>query len=645
MYIRISEGLTKYKLIPDSESPWSHISSTEKDHYIGIYKYNEEHYKMYQATGSVAGIKDSVTNSLVFDFDDATNIENARKDAVTVVSRLLSNGVPPDAIQITFSGNKGFGVQVDTDQTFTPEEFKRATFALAEDLKTFDKVVNDSQRLIRMVGTKNPKSGLYKIPLTIDKLSDAPIEQIKGEASALSNFDDELFHSWVPTKLPEAIKNMTIKKEEKKEVKAEVHDLNLTLKPKWLSDAKFALQNGYFGAGERNLAFMILASTYKNQSFPKEIVYRMLKGVAEIQAERNGVERYSDKELYNNIVEVVFNPSWKGGTYSYENTPLLQEVTARLGLKPPTANPDETYEPKQIHSIHGRFKDYVLNIDKNTIKTGIETLDKNVFISTGCNMAIVGAPGSGKTSITLNILNNTSKAGIKSVFASFDMARTRMYEKILYRLTSLPRETLYKKITEEPEWEEKMYQKVKEEFGNVYFFDKSAATVDDIRNYIIKCNEKAERPEDRIKLIMVDYFERVHTDVGDDTAASKKVANQLQDLVAEFDLAQIVLLQPNKMSGDLSEPIKSYMSIKGSSFLQQSFRVILGIYREGYDPMYPEDDRFITANLLKNDLGETCSMDFSWEGKTGIISEISDEEREELKALRKVIAENKKDSL
>jgi hypothetical protein len=102
-----------------------------------------------------------------------------------------------------------------------------------------------------------------------------------------------------------------------------------------MTEAKFALQEGFFQAGERNTAFMILSSTYKNQGFNKEIVYRMLKGMAELQARRSGQERYSDEELYNNIVDVVFSPGWKGGTYSYENTPLLQDVSKRLGLKPP----------------------------------------------------------------------------------------------------------------------------------------------------------------------------------------------------------------------------------------------------------------------------------------------------------------------
>jgi replicative DNA helicase len=228
--------------------------------------------------------------------------------------------------------------------------------------------------------------------------------------------------------------------------------------------------------------------------------------------------------------------------------------------------------------------------------------------------------------------------GMKTVFASFDMARTRMYEKILYKVSGLGRDALYKIFKEDPEKEKELYQKVKEEFGNVYFFDKSAASVQDIKNYIEECNELAQSPEDKIKLVLIDYFEMISSDVGDDTASSKKVAQELQGIVNTMDVAQIVLLQPNKMSGDMREPIKSYTNIKGSSFLAQSFRIALGIFREGYDPQTPDNDKYLTINVLKNDLGETGSLNYNWNGKRGEISEMDQFDEEELIALRKRIA-------
>jgi hypothetical protein len=63
--------------------------------------------------------------------------------------------------------------------------------------------------------------------------------------------------------------------------------------------------------------------------------------------------------------------------------------------------------------------------------------------------------------------------------------------------------------------------------------------------------------------------------------------------------------------------------------------MILSVYREGFDPRHPQDDRYLTINVLKNDLGETNSFDFLWEGKRGKIYEASPEDLDDLDAIRK----------
>jgi hypothetical protein len=108
-----------------------------------------------------------------------------------------------------------------------------------------------------------------------------------------------------------------------------------------------------------------------------------------------------------------------------------------------------------------------------------------------------------------------------------------------------------------------------------------------------------------------------------------------------MDVAQIVLLQPNKMSGDMREPIKSYTNIKGSSFLAQSFRIALGLYREGYDPTSIENDHYLTINILKNDLGESGTLDYNWNGKRGEIGEMDDLDKKELASFRQQLATQK----
>lgn len=621
MYIRLSKGLNDYQLIPDTVDYVSTIN-LEKDHYTSIFKYNEEQFNKWKETGSVSGMRDVITDKLVFDFDSADQPKAAQADAIVLTDRLINKGIDPDAIHIAFSGSKGFAIEVDTDSQFNPEEFKNVTSSLAKDLDTFDRVIFDPQRIFRVTGTKHQKSGLYKTPITLNQLRELPIDEIKNLAKDLNttvNFD---YSKYKVIKLSDEIKKMSVVEKKKTSITSTETSLDMSLKPRWLTPAKFALQEGYFTEGQRSKTFMVLASTYKNQGFNRDIVYRMLKGVAEKQATRNKTDRFPDEEIWNNVVKQVFSPTWNNGQYAADDAFLL-EVNEALGLK------DDVTAPRILTDINARFKDYVSNIEKNTIKTGIKELDENVFLSVGSNVALLGAPGSGKSSIALEILSNTSKNGVKSVFASLDMTSTRIYEKILYRLSGLPREDLYDMFKKGQEKE--LVQEVDKQFGNVFFFDKSSPTTKDIRNYVLDCEQKSG---EKVKLVMIDYFERISSDMSDDTAASKRVAGELQDLVNDLNICLITLVQPNKMSGDMSQPIYSYTNIKGSSFLAQSFRQILSIHREGYNPMNNETDKYLTVNVLKNDLGEPGSIDFGWEGKRGRIYTMDNESTRALKRMR-----------
>ena len=116
----------------------------------------------------------------------------------------------------------------------------------------------------------------------------------------------------------------------------------------------------------------------------------------------------------------------------------------------------------------------------NTIETGIPELDKSMPITLGSNIGIVAAAGAGKTSLALKILKHTSKKGIHTVFASLDMSKNRVFEKVVYNLTGMSREQVYTEFMEGRG--NKIIDLVKQEYGNVWFYDRSSATIEDIRS-------------------------------------------------------------------------------------------------------------------------------------------------------------------
>lgn len=636
-YVRLAEGLTKYELVPETEDIWQHIKTNNKDYYVSLFQYNDEHYKLWKEKRTVSGIKDVTTNRLFFDFDDKENPQKAKEDALTLISRLLAKGIKADNIQVAFSGNKGFSVEIESGSRFTQEEFKNVTFALASDLTTFDRVVNDSQRLTRVVGTKHPKSNLYKFPLTINQLSELPISEIKKLASDIDNIDETVMSGWTQIELPESFNELKVskKKEESKVSTVDAHDLDMKQKPKWLTEAKYALQEGYFLPGERNNAFMILASTYKNQGFNKEIVYRMLKGVAEVQSARNNQERYSDDELWNNVVEAVFKPDWKGGVYSYENTPLLQEVTKRLGLAVPKKDDDGIVPLGSVSSV---FKKFATDIDTNTIKLGIPAIDNDVRVTTSMLVGLVSPPGGGKSTVSFEIINNASKANIKSMFFSMDMGAPLVFQRLIQKHTGLYSKKIFEMYKNNDSKIKEIETNLSKEYDNVSFCFKSGLTVEEIRDYILK---EQERVGEKIKLVVIDYLECVSSGFSDPTSSGAYVTQKLKDIANELELTVLLLLQPPKVAGDPSDEISSYTKIKGSSVIQQACSIIFSMWRPGFSSRNPGTDKYVCFAVLKNRMGSLGQYDFAWDGLTGSITELDDIEKAELDELRKRIAAEK----
>jgi hypothetical protein len=629
LYLNVRKGLnSKPMLIDIKEDINKFITNKDQDWYVSLYKYNENHKQILEEKGTLAGIQDNVTNRLYFDFDSKEDLEKARNDALEVANRLVTRGFDEDHIGCYFTGGKGFSIEVDINEYIPPEKFKAITMDVAGDLSTFDTVVSDPQRIVRVVNTKHQNSGLYKIPLSPEELVDMSMDEIKLLAkNPRSN------RMLKVADLPRNIKDVEPFVEKKidqiaRELTFDISTVDMKLRPKGIDEARYLLLNGFFRSGERNHSMLCLASTLHNLNYPLEITKGMLSGAAELQSNRTGEEIFPDREI-DLIINQVYGPNWKGGQFTTRDpNNWLAQYVKKMGL-----NVRDHEGPATLDGISAGFTHYIMNIEKNTVKTGIEELDKAMPITVGSNIGVVAAAGAGKTALALKILRYNSENGIPTVFASLDMHRNRLFEKVIYNVTGLSREDVYARFKAGKGKE--LTDLVKKHYGNVWFYDRSSATVDDIRQYVI---DVEQRSGEKVKMVMFDYFERISSEVSDDTASSKKVAGQIQDLVNDLDVAAITLVQPNKFSlgGGPDTEIKSYTAIKGSSFLYQSFRGIISLSRPFYTPDTAELDKYMVINVLKNDLGAQARFEMGWVGKTGEIYTLEDSERDELKELMKL---------
>ncbi len=630
-YVRLCKGLDdKGRLVPKSEV-FEYIDDPSKDWYISLYSYNDQHYAKFQEIGSVAGITDVKTERLVWDFDGA-DLADARNDVVELTGRLIAQGLTTDQINIFFSGNKGFSVEIETTSEFSPAEFKNITRNLSKELETRDSKIVNASRIFRVPNTVHASSGLYKRPLTLTEVTELSIPNIRELAKNPGDYEVQ------QVQLPKVI---TATADQESEVKPEYNpemlaELDMSLKPKNMPACKYAIQSGFAPKGARSSAFQALAAHYKAQGLHKDAIYGLLKSVARVTYQRDpAAGLFPKEEIWNNVLGPVFSPTWKGGTYACKDHEFLQQVCPVRGSRQCGIGKKEPLV--KIEGVSSTFNTYATNVDKNTVKTGIIPLDKKLRMMTKSHVVIAGTSGSGKTSLALNILANTSDSGVKSIFASMDMPDVLVFQKIAQRVKGYTDAQIYEMYkTKSPKIKE-LEDAIGRAYKNVSFDFRRGISLDELRTNLLDAKYKAG---DDLKLVVYDYLNKISGPFSDENANMAYIAPKLADLADESETLIITLAQVGRAKGGPGTPLLDSRVAKGSSAIEESATSLLGVWREGYNT---DSDKFITVAGLKMRMGQEFKLDLRFQGSTSLIAELSGEEQDELDILRERNKETKGD--
>jgi len=194
--------------------------------------------------------------ALYFDFDG----EKAQEDVIKLTTHFIQQECPEQSLQIYFSGNKGFHLEVPFEalDILPAKDLHKAFGVIAKDLKTrlelqsLDTGIYDQVRLWRLPNSINSKSGLYKIPLYIEELH-IPLEGIKALAKT-SRLDFEYQE-------PVVWKDFKILYEKAKTLQLQVYE---TKEPLQLKDA-VGIEEGSRDNTMLKLACSLLRTNYSEQ--------------------------------------------------------------------------------------------------------------------------------------------------------------------------------------------------------------------------------------------------------------------------------------------------------------------------------------------------------------------------------------------
>ena len=170
----------------DAKDLKANLSNYDGDIYCTIYKYDSEDQN---TANFIAPLY------LDLDIDDIEdNFIKIKQDLLLIMRRLKTAFYLSDKdIEIYFSGSKGFHILISHKIFgFEPSrDINKLYKKIAVDLKTYtvnksvDTKIYDNKRLFRVPNTINHKTGLYKVPISYDKIKSInSYEELKQYATA-----------------------------------------------------------------------------------------------------------------------------------------------------------------------------------------------------------------------------------------------------------------------------------------------------------------------------------------------------------------------------------------------------------------------------------------------------------------------------
>lgn len=605
------------KVIDNPHKPW----------FVSLYQYNEEQRLQIEQVNSFRGIQDTSTEKLFFDLDSTSDLDKAKNQTGQLIERLINDGFELQNLQVYFSGKKGFSIEIDLLERLTPTQVKNIIKSLSKEFSCLDVKVTDPVRIIRVPNTKHD-SGLYKIPLDPDEILNLSIDQIKE----LAKQPRVLGLDYARANLPAPFKKLLTDNTKKPKLKvAEFSEpLDFKNKPKEWRNCKWSLLQGNFKSGERHQAMTIIAATCRGLGYDRESAYYLCKSAIKKQFKLFKQDEFSTDELWENILQSIYAQDWKGGQYSCKSDPWLENYCDSLGeYSCKDRNVEDNHACVKIGDMQGQFKDYAVNFESNVIKTGIDRLDENTTLCASTVVGLLGQPGAGKTSMAVSLLRHNSIKGIPSIFLSLDMGLPVVFAKLIQKNTGMDFKSVLELFKNDPEKAAKLTEQIKKEYNHVNFNFTSGIKVDDIGTIIKKHEQDTGL---KPKLVVIDYLECIAGEYSDPIANTGIIANKLKDIANTHGVCILLLLQTQKHSTpEISDPLLSLKGVKGSSIIEQSLSTILTLWREGYNPETTDDDNSISFAVVKNRFGGLWRGDFHWDGVTGNIRELTQEESKRLK--------------
>ena len=578
-YIEIAKKEPRNRgfIIPKTELA-SHID-TEEPLYRSLYLYDEAGKNQIDEAGSVGDFYGTRwIDKVLVDIDkgDNSNEETLRQAQACIFALSEYGVIPHKSIQPYFSGS-GYHLIIPNG-VFNFEPSPELPYIVRKTMTSIlpgiDDMVYIRTAIYRLPHTKNLKTNLYKIPLTVKELETLKASEILELAKTprLEYAYDSLIGEG---ELEEHITAETPKVQELRPVTENTKVVPCVQKMLTIGPQK----------GTRNNILMRIASHFRRHGIPSQF--------AKISLQHWNNGSLDDGVLMNKI-EQTYN---KGYQYSCQDKFMKDYCQTRCMF---FKRKDYLIDVLSVDSLqdefHARmttnFQGRTVNLSK---MLGLPS-DVDATIYPGELVTIFGPTGSNKTTLAQNLAFGVDFVNdkivkewqIPTLFISLELSAWYMHRRHMQIVSGVSKENVNERYDE-------IFKKHKDELSHVSI-QTISPTIEQIKEKIRELNPA---------MVIVDYIDLVETPphVKGEYEQIKHISHSLSNMAVNFD---VIIIQISQVSRDYSrnEVLDLYAG-KGSGAIENASRKVLGLNGQ------PESS-VKNISMYKNTDGELFDTQVEW---------------------------------
>jgi|GEM_PF-523178 len=585
------------------------------DCYRTVYRYPDAFKEHRDRTGSVRGY----TGLLWADFLpvdlDAADLAEALVTTRAALERLPARfDCPPEAARVYFSGSKGFHLLVPTaswgaePRADLHRVFQSLAATWLEGL-AYDASIYDNLRLFRISNTRNSKSGLYKIPLTMAEVFQLTPDEIRALAQHprrdVAWPDTDPGPGWA-----EAYRAVRLASPPPAPGEAG------STAPNRLARPCIGRMLQGVAVGERHAAALRIASHFVHQQVPDEVVVDLLRAWTARNAEPLPPDRVEqelpkvvrDAHQYDFGCHDALRVKYCAGACAYaqaEIVPVPEEAPVEPAAVPRVAS---AFRVVSQAEAYGLYAAYVQAIEKRRVYLGIGLLDEATRgLAPGEVMQVIARSGVGKTAFALNVLRAVSVAQqVPSLFFSLEMPVPQVFERTVQIAANVPGSEVEAAVRRaEAEQLPDMVEQALVDYRWVYYADQDFLHVEDLEAGLQAAEAKAGEP---IRFVVIDYLGRMraeHARWGYEQVS--RIAQDLKDFAKAHQVPVLCLHQTSRASTDGATPV-TLDAARDSGVVEEAADFVLGLWRPELAQAHQREYEPLTVGVLKNRRGRTGTI-------------------------------------